>query len=128
MRKLDRADVAEQVVGACVLAFPIAVTEEVWNLSEQMATINVLMVASASCFFLSYFIYYIHGKKNGAEGFRLDWNRVLVTYGVTLLVCALILIMIGKLPLFADTATALKRIVLVAFPASFSATVVDSLR
>ena len=111
-----------------MLAFPIAVTEEVWNLSEQMAPVNVLMVAAASCFFLSYFIYYIHGQKHGDDGFRLDWKRVLVTYGVTLMVSALILVMIGKLPLFSESATALKRIVLVAFPASFSATVVDSLR
>ena len=128
MKSFNRTDVAEQVIGACVLAFPIAVTEDVWDLSGQIAPINALMLATVSCFFLSLFIYFIHGKKNNEKDFHLDWKRVLVTYGVTLLVCALILIMIGKLPLFSDTATAVKRIILVAFPASFSATVVDSLR
>jgi len=41
---------------------------------------------------------------------------------------AAILFMIGKFPLASDTAVALKIAILVAFPASFRATVVDSLR
>jgi uncharacterized membrane protein len=59
---------------------------------------------------------------------KLHVMRLVMTYGVTLLVCAGILTLLDKFPLFSDTAVALKRLVLVAFPASFSATVVDSLR
>jgi uncharacterized membrane protein len=128
MTPLNRTDVAELAVGACVLAFPVAVTEEVWNLSEQMPVLNVLLLISSSCIFLSVFVYYIHGRKHGAGRYYFDWKRVLATYGVTLFVCATILIMLGKFPLFSDTATALNRVVLIAFPACFSATVVDSLR
>ena len=125
---MNRSDVAELVIGASVLAFPVAVTEEVWNLSEQIGLLNVMMIAISSCLFLSVFIFYIHGEKNDDSTRRLEIKRVVATYGVTLLVCAAILIMVGKFPLLTDTAVALKRVVLVAFPASFSATVVDSLR
>jgi len=128
MKKMNRSDVAELVIGASVLAFPVAVTEEVWNLSEQIGLLNVMMIAISSCLFLSVFIFYIHGEKNDDSTRRLEIKRVVATYGVTLLVCAAILIMVGKFPLLTDTAVALKRVVLVAFPASFSATVVDSLR
>ena len=131
MKLFSRTDVAELVVGANVLAFPIAATEEIWNLSEELGTLPVLGFAVLSCVFLSVFIYYIHYAKSGEgtlQKFRFDGVRLVATYGVTLLVCASILALLGKFPLFTDTAVALKRMVLVAFPASFSATVVDSLR
>ncbi len=128
MRKINRSDIAELVIGASVLAFPVAVTEEVWNLSEQIGLLNIMMIAIFSCLFLSVFIFYIHGEQSDDSTRRLEIKRVVATYGVTLLVCAAILILVGKFPLLTDTAVALKRVVLVAFPASFSATVVDSLR
>lgn len=127
MTRINRSDVAELIIGASVLAFPVAVTEEVWNLSEQISLLQVLLIAATSCFFLSVFIYYIHRKVDDSS-FHLDIWRVVATYGITLLVCATILSLLGKFPLASDTVVALKRMVLVAFPASFSATVVDSLR
>ena len=127
MTRINRSDVAELIIGASVLAFPVAVTEEVWNLSEQISLLQVLLIAATSCFFLSVFIYYIH-RKDDDSSFHLDIWRVVATYGVTLLVCATILSLVGKFPLASETVVALKRMVLVAFPASFSATVVDSLR
>ena len=128
MKKMNRSDIAEVTIGASALAFPVAVTEEIWNLSEQIALLNIFLIAIVSCVFLSVFIFYIHGEENDGSSRRLEIKRVIATYGVTLLVCAAILILIGKFPLLTDTAVALKRVVLVAFPASFSATVVDSLR
>jgi len=47
---------------------------------------------------------------------------------VTLLVSAAVLMMLAKLPVLTDPIVAPKRVILVAFPASFSATVVDSLK
>jgi len=128
MTRINRSDAAELIIGACVLAFPVAVTEEVWNLSEQISLFQILLIAATSCFFLSVFIYYVHSRKVDDSSFHLDIWRVVATYGITLLVCATILSLLGKFPLASDTAVALKRMVLVAFPASFSATVVDSLR
>ena len=131
MKVVNRTDISELVVGANVLAFPIAATEEIWVLSEEISVLQASTFAVLSCLFLSVFIYYIHYVR-GADGapakFRFDWVRLLVTYGITLLICAGILALLGKFPLFTDTAIALKRMVLVAFPASFSATVVDSLK
>lgn len=128
MKYSRRIDLAEQAIGACVLAFPVAVTEEVWNLSEQLAPLQVLLIAAVSCLFLSFFIYYVHAPDKKPRLRDMDFTRVVSTYAVTLLICATILALVGKLPLFSDTLVALKRVVLVAFPASFSATVVDSLK
>jgi uncharacterized membrane protein len=124
----NRTDISELMVGASVLAFPVAITEEVWDLSESISLLNVSMTALVSCAFLSVFIHYLHGKTDGGRKPKHQVLRVFATYAVTLLVCASILLMLGKLPLLADTQVAINRIILVAFPASFSATVVDSLR
>jgi len=128
MTRIGRSDIAELIIGASVLAFPVAVTEEVWNLSEQIGLLNIIMIALVSCIFLSIFIHYVHEQKGDDLTRSIGIKRVVVTYGITLLVCATILMLLGKFPLLSDPAIALKRVVLVAFPASFSATVVDSLR
>ena len=127
MKNIRRSDIAEQIIGASVLAFPVAVTEEVWNLSEQIPFINVILIAVVSCVFLAVFSYFIHSKSDVKSSLRIEVDRVFVTYGITLLLCSVILLMVGKFPLFTETTIALKRVVLVAFPACFSATVVDSL-
>lgn len=127
---ITRSDLAQLVVGANVLAFPIAATEEIWDLSEQLSVLQALAFVVLSCVFLSTFIHYIHKmrRRDHAFGsFRFHFVRLLATYGITLLVSASILALLGKFPLLSDTAVALNRMVLVAFPASFSATVVDSL-
>ena len=53
--------------------------------------------------------------------------RVLTVYLLTLMVSALMLYAIDRLPAFTEPLVAIKRTVLVAFPAVFAATVVDSL-
>ena len=53
--------------------------------------------------------------------------RVMTVYLLTLTISTLILFAIDRLPLVTDPLLALKRVVLVSFPAVFAATVVDSL-
>jgi uncharacterized membrane protein len=80
---LTNRDRVEIAVGSAVLAFPVATTEEVWNLSIE-----------------------------------LSWLRIAA---ISLIVVSLFVSLVS------DFTVAVKRTVLVAFPASFSATVVDSL-
>jgi uncharacterized membrane protein len=121
-------DLAEIVVGATVLAIPVAYTEEVWILGEEISNLNASMVFVVSLLFTAAFTYAVfyrdHFKGYGDEFFK----RSLSGYLVTLTIAALILFLIDKLPLFDDPGVALRRMVLVAFPATFSATVVDSLK
>ena len=119
---------AEILVGASVLAIPVAYTEEVWVLGEQLPWLNVWAVAASSIGFVALFIYFIYYKKKME---RDKWQfllRVTAGYGLTLLIAAVILMMIQKCPWGSDPATAVKRVILVGYPASFSATVLDSLR
>ena len=119
-------DVVEIAVGACVMAFPVAVTEEVWNLGEELALGRVLLFALASLFFLAVFIYVLHDHAGFPSTRKAFLLRVGSTYGMTLLISALLLLGVDRIDLLQDPLIALKRTILVAFPASFAATVVDS--
>lgn len=126
--RLRARDFIEIAVGSCVMGFPVAATEEIWNLSESMSFVRIGLILLGSLFFLGLFTYsmYYHGGFEGSQGGFV--SRVLTSYVNTLIICALILMVLDKFPLMAQPAVAVKRIILVGFPASFSATVVDSLR
>ena len=121
-------DVCEIVVGASVLAIPMASTEEVWKLGEQLPWPNTVMVVLSSISIVALFVYYIYYQNQFRKNLPQFVTRVVVGYGVTLLVVALILAMFQKLPWLTDLPTAIRRIIIVGFPSCFSATVVDSLK
>jgi hypothetical protein len=72
-------------------------------------------------------IYILHGHNKGPSSRRGFVIRVVTTYGLTLLICALMLFRLGQLDLFNEPLIGLKRTIIVAFPASFAATAFDSL-
>jgi len=121
-----RKDVAEIAMGACIMAFPVAVAEEVWDLGVELSLLRVLLFAVASVFFLALLIYLLQHGQVAADP-KVFMQRVLSTYGLTLLISALLLFGVDRLELLAHPWVALKRSILVAFPASFAATVVDNL-
>jgi uncharacterized membrane protein len=125
--RFSRKDVAEIAIGCCIMAFPTATTEEVWNLGKTLPTGRVLFLAAASIFFLGLLVYQLqHGS--GARFDRRDFvRRVLSTYVLTLAISALILFGVDRLELLVDPWVGIKRTILVAFPACFAATVIDSL-
>lgn len=118
-------DVAEIAIGACVMAFPVAVTEEVWNLGEELSLLRVGLFALASIAFLALLIFGLHHVPQTRDP-KVFLQRVFSTYGLTLAISALLLFGVNRLEL-AHPLVGLKRTILVAFPASFAATVIDSL-
>ena len=126
-RSLTLHDIAGIVIGSAVLAFPVAAAEEIWDLGEQLSALRVGLIALSSIVFIGGFVY-LHYEHDSTPTSLLDFvKRVGATYLVTLFMSALILSLVDQFPIMLDSAVAVKRTVLVAFPASFAATVVDSL-
>jgi uncharacterized membrane protein len=119
-------DLAEVAIGASIIAFPIAVTEEIWNLGSDLSLARVLVVAAVSFVLLAAAIYLVHHHDDFPLTHRGFVVRVAATYSVTLLISACMLIAIDQFGLFEDPVVAVKRAIIVAFPASFAATLVDS--
>jgi len=121
-------DMLQTVVGASILAIPAAYTEEAWNLGRDLPIANILVIAAISVLFIATFVYF-NFYKSYISQFRTQFViRVIGTYAVAAVVVAVLLTVIGQCPWGFDNVLALKRIIVVAFPASMSATVTDALK
>ena len=128
MVELRPRDIMQMIVGATILAIPLGFTEETWKLGEQLPLINVLYLTVLSILFISLFVYYnfyrFHLKGRVFEYIK----RVIATYFVSLIVVGVLLTIIDKCPWQTDYMLAIKRIIIVSFPASMSATIADVLK
>ena len=120
-------DFCQLVAGACVMALPIALTEEVWDLGEKLSMGRTLLILAVSILTLTGFIWGLFYGKRIGEYKGHFFRRVLSAYVVTFLVALLLLFLFDKAPLD-DLGMTLTRTVLVAFPASFAATAMDFLK
>lgn len=121
-------DLMQVIVGASILAVPVAFTEETWKLGEELTWGNVLALSFISILFISLFVYFnfyrFHLKDHALEFIK----RVCSIYLFSLLVVALLLTIIQRCPWTTDATIAFKRILIVAFPASMSAAISDTLK
>lgn len=121
-------DLMQVIVGASILAVPVAFTEETWKLAEILPLKNVISLSALSLFFIASFVYFnfyrFTFKKHVIEYFK----RIIAVYILSLLVVGLILTIIQKCPWGENNLLALKRILIVAFPASMSAAISDTLK
>ncbi|MDA8595252.1 DUF2391 family protein [Flavobacteriaceae bacterium] len=128
MLEFKGRDIMQVVIGASMLAIPVSFTEEIWNLGTELPAVNTVILALISLLFISVFVYFnfysVTFKKYEFEFFK----RVIGTYFISLLVVAVILTLIQKCPWFTDFPTAIRRVILVAFPASMSGTLTDTLK
>ena len=103
-------------------------TEDAWSLGENLPVSNTIIIVILSLVFIAWYGYHAH-YQSSLDTHGQEWLlRIVVTYTVTLAVAALILAVLNQFPIWSETAVAIKRMIVVAAPASSAATVVDSLR
>ncbi len=123
--KMD--DVFQLVVGALVMAIPIAYAEEVWVLGETLTAGRIFLVSAASVVTLAVFVWSLFYDRHIGE-YKADFaKRVMVAYLVTLGIALGVLLLIDKAPID-DLSLVMRRAVLVAFPAAFAAAAVDYIK
>lgn len=121
-------DAFQVIVGAAILAVPVSFTEEAWTLGEKLPIGNVIYLSILSVLFISTFVYFNYYRFNFKEHKGEYIKRVSGTYILSLIVVALLLTIIQKCPWGVDNVLAVKRVIIVAFPASMSATVSDTIK
>jgi uncharacterized membrane protein len=118
-------DLVQIVVGSTLLAVPVSYTEEVWVMGKELPIENVVGIGLLSLLFVSVFVYYSFYRHH----FYSQWDefikRTIAIYAVSFIMVGVILTLIDKAPWAVDHVIALKRITLVAFPASMSAAVAN---
>ncbi len=128
MLEFKLKDVFQVIVGSSLLAIPVAMSEEAWTLAEKLPTRNVIYIALLSLLFISTFIFYNY-YRNNFVGHIFDFiKRVVSTYVISTLIVVLFLTIIEKCPWGVDNVLAIKRIIIVSFPATMSGTLSDTIK
>lgn len=125
--ELKFEDIVQLIVGSLMLGVPVALSEEAWNLGATLPASRIYMIAGFTIMLNAFFIKMLFYRDNLPE-YRLDFiKRVCAAYIVALLMALLLLAMFDK-GLLEDPILAMRRAVIIAFPASFAATTVDYMR
>jgi len=121
-------DLIQIIIGASILAIPVGMTQEAWALGSTLHIKNIIMLGILSVFFIGTFVYYNYYREKFAQNWKEYAKRVISTYMFSLLIVAGLLTIIEVAPWHADFLLAIKRTILVAFPASMSAVVADTIK
>lgn len=121
-------DLAQLIVGATLLAMPVAFTAEAWEVADALPPRNIYMILGLSLVFVSLYVYFNFYRLVLRGHFWQFAKRVLATYLVAAIVAAVLLTLIEKAPWQTDVWIAIRRVIIVAFPASMSASVTDSIK
>jgi uncharacterized membrane protein len=121
-------DVFQVIVGASILAVPVGFTEETWQLGGSLPLANILGLLFLSILFISLFVYHNYYRRRFGTHKKEFFKRVISTYFFSFLIVALILTLIQRAPWNLDWVLALKRVIVVSFPAAMSAAVADTIK
>jgi len=128
MVELKPRDVMQIIVGATILAIPVGFTEETWSLGERLPFANLLALTIISLAFIASFVYFNFYRFQLKTHVFEYIKRVAAIYTLSLIVVGAILTIIQVCPWGTDNVLAIKRIIIVGFPASMSAAVSDMLK
>lgn len=128
MVELKPRDIMQIVVGASILAVPVGFTEEVWKLSQELPMKNIYMLAGVSIFFIASFVYFNFYRFQLKNHVFEYIKRVCAIYFISLTVVGILLLLINKLPILTDIKAVIRTLVIVAFPASMSAAISDTIK
>jgi len=118
-------DVVQVIVGATLLAIPIGFTEEVWKLGNTMPWLNIVLLVLISASFISLFVYYNYYRGEFSKNIFNFLKRVSTTYFVSVIVVGVLMTVILQVDWINALDLSIKKVLIVAFPASMSAVIAD---
>jgi uncharacterized membrane protein len=119
-------DIMQVTVGAAALSVPIAFSEESWELSRTLPTFNIIFLFVLSLIFVN--LYSFQGIFQGHVSYRISHFlfRTIFVYFLTAVIVSIILFALNRFPIYSETFITIKRVIILSFPASMGAVVVDS--
>ena len=118
-------DIVKMIVGATLIAIPLSYTQEAWVLAEELHIFNIFILWIISFVFIVSFMYF-NIYRHHLSGHVFEFiKRVIGLYLISFCVSAIFLTAIDKVPWSFDLILSIKRILLVAIPASISAAITD---
>lgn len=128
MVELKPRDILQIFVGAFLIATPLSFTEEVWQLSISLKRQNVYALGFVSLITATLFIYF-NFYRYKLKGHVIEFvKRIFATYFITVSSIILLLMLIDKFPFHDEPYVAIKRVIIIGFPALFGAVISDYLK
>ena len=125
--ELRPRDIMQILAGSAVLAVPVSFTQEAWDLGKSLPLQNVLLLGIVSIAFVSAYVYF-NFYRDLFHQYTLQFiKRVAAIYILSLLVAGILLTILQLAPWTNDLMLALKRTLIVGFPASMSAAISDAI-
>ncbi len=112
-------DLFQELAGAVVVALTMALSEEIWELATKLSFIHILFIYLFVLAVANFFIRYGNQRqwaKQTVLGFLQ--LRLLTSAGLSLIVSAIVVLLLGVYPTFVDSFTDYLKVVL--FVAAFS--------
>jgi uncharacterized membrane protein len=124
-KSITTEDIVQVIVGSSALTVPIAFSEESWRLSETLPLFNVIVLIFLSLLFIS--LYSIQGIFQGQIKHRISLFvfRIIIDYGIALIIVFIVLFALDRMPILDNPIIALKRIIILGFPASMGGVIAD---
>ena len=127
-RRIHIQDLSEIFLGSTLLAYPVAMSDETKALGNDLPGLSIIAIVAMSLMIITWYNYHTHYEANLRTHRSEFMLRIVATYSITLFVAAIILTVLNLLPLLSNPMLTVKLIIIVAAPASASASIVDSLK
>lgn len=128
MVELKPRDILQLFVGSFLVAAPLAVTEEVWIISETISPQRVWTLGILSILIITLFIYF-NFYRHRLKGYWIHFiKRIIATYLIACSSAVCMLYLIEKLPFQESPTIAINRVVIIGFPAIFAAVISDYIK
>ena len=111
-------DANQVMIGAFTFVVPISFSEEAWRMGETLPVLNLSILMSISLIFLAFYTYQNVFQGDIKDRVFAYVARILITSAMTALVVGFILFSRNKLPISEEPLVALKRLIIIAMPAS----------
>jgi len=127
--KFTFKDVAQQIVGAMILSAPFVVTEEVWNLANNLDAVHIIALISITILFDILLFYYTKYQQLEYKSFFLFPKRIISILIVTYVTSTVVLTVFGVIGgQIQDPVWAAKLVIMVGLFANIGAGTADLIR
>ena len=130
--EFDIHDLIQVIIGASIIAVPIAFTQENWNFGEVLPLLNIFIIMGLTIFFIAIFTYFHYHKEhlNSNPKYHLFelTKRVAVTYVFSFIMVSLLLSLLQINSWGTDALLSFKRVVVMTFPSAMGAVISDTIK
>ncbi len=127
--KFNINDVAQQIVGAMILSLPFTVTQEAWDLANQLDIYRIFLIIFITLLFDVLLIYFSKFQQIDISNIVLVFARMFSIILVSYIATAAVLYSIGVIGnQITDPIWALKLVILIGLPANIGAATADILK